>query len=326
MSASHERLNCIEIIKPYIEALDDSSMPPTQLLGGVGSVALLNEATEVKQEERRIIAPENLWLSNYREDGNLRDVETLVLSSIAHNAQQVENCAKQIIGNRLVVETFSLGDLAKIDEMIKYPFGFKALIMVLSDRYLEGNRLWEASGVEAKRVLFPFSTDIPGEALDTWKLEIGEKLEIPVPAPGAVVLNYLTRSISGLRSKDRQKVQQMSFSIFNKCPGVIDWIKDGPGNSQFEMARLFHSLREPVDQPQQLVVGDQLKIDVISRDQLVDHPYFLFKDSEFRHKKLLLELAKAKSQILHRAESIAPLVTFFQKHIEPRVKSIIHNQ
>jgi hypothetical protein len=212
-------LNCIDIIRPYIEAVTAEGMPPVQLFGGVGSAALLDPATVIKGDERLIIAPPDLSLPNYRDDGNKRDLETFVQSSSKVDSAMVDTCAKKLIGDRLDPETFEFRDIAWLDNLAAHPFGLKALGKAfLSDRYMPANTVWSETGPEPIRGLFPFSATIDNEALQTWTLQIGEDLEIPVPAPGATVINYLTRSISGLRGKDAKKVQKMATAVFEKEP------------------------------------------------------------------------------------------------------------
>ncbi len=319
-------LNCIDIIKPYVQAVTNESMPRVQLLGGVGSVALLNEATVIKLDEKRIIAPSNLSLSNYRDDGNQRDVETLVLSSNQEHIDQVEVCARQTIEDKLIVEVFGFGDINRASELKANPFGFKAINSWLSDRYMDSGADWSPDSETPERMLFPFSAPISTEALDTWTLEVDNVVEIPVPSPGAVIINYLTRSISGLRDKDSHKIEQMGAAIFAKSPAQVDWIVDGPGKSQFEMARILHTLREPRHDPQVLNVGGRLAVSAFSFSELTQHPAFMLDSASNTTQEAVIRLAEAKSRLLHSAESVSFLVTAFQKYVEPRITSIIHNK
>lgn len=318
-----ETQNCIDIIQPYIDAVTAEDMPPVQLLGGVGSVALINPKTIIDPNAKRIIAPADITLSNYRDDGNLRDVETLVPSTRQVDIDVVQQCAEATIGNRLIIETFAFRDKAAVDAMRAKPLGKKALFMFVSDRYISANTTWAAEGETAERVIFPFCTPIPSEALETWTLEIGDNLEIPVPAPGAIILNYLTRSISGFRSKDR-KLHAIARTIVDKDPDTLDWIIDGPGRTQFSLARVLHTLREPKDNPRVLLIGDDLIIDPLL-GELNEHPAFMFQDAEPRLQSKILNVAKLKSRGLHYAESIDPVVTTFQRYVEPRISGILHN-
>lgn len=325
MPRPHEA-NCIDIIKPYMHAMAQEGMPPIQLLGGVGSVALLDEETVIKVEERRIIAPTTLKLSNYRDDGNLRDVETLVLSTREEDQKTVEECGGRIMGDSLIVEVFPFCDSARTEELMAAPFGAKALATFLSDRYMPANKLWTPGQSEAQRVLFPFAAPIMDEALETWTLEIDDSYEIPVPSPGAVLINYLTRSISGLRGKDKEKVEAMAQAVFEKSPEMVEWIADGPGNTQLELARVFHTLRESKRDPKVLVVGGKLAVRTFDYKQLLENPAFLLTDADEDVQRRALKLAALKSRALHFAESLSFIVTPFQKYVEPRIGFILHNR
>lgn len=321
-----QEANCIDIIRPYIQEVTAEGMPPVQLLGGVGSVVLNDFGTVIKADERRIIAPRNLELSNYRDDGNLRDVETLVLSTREKDTVAVEKCGVQAMGDALIVEVFPFRDSARTAELQEAPFGTKALATFLSDRYMPAGELWTPGQSQVDRVLFPFAAPVSDEALDTWTLEIDGDYEMPVPSPGAVIVNYLTRSISGLRGKDEAKVQRMAQAIFEKSPEMVDWIVDGPGSSQFELARIFHTLREPKSDPRTLTVGELLDVEALDYPELTDHQAFLLRDAEERTQRRALALAAAKSRGLHFAESLSFVVTPFQKYVEPRIGFILHNK
>jgi hypothetical protein len=312
-------------MRPYIEAVTAPDMPPVQLLGGVGSVALQDEATLIKVDEKRIIAPADLELSNYRDDGNLRDIETLVMSADPDDIARVDHMASQLMGDALQTETFNFAPISHFDPIKAKPLGFKAFMMFVSDRYLPGEVAWSPEGPKARRVLFPFSTAIPHEALETWTLEIGEHTEVPVPAVGAVVLNYLTRSISGLRGKDEEKIEKMATAIFEKAPTTIDWIIDGPGSTQYDFARVLHTLREPKRRPKDLVVGGELTVSPIAGD-LARHPMFMLAEDEDQTQQRALRIARFKSRALHAAESVDFAVTAWQRYVEPRIKSVLHNR
>lgn len=317
--------NCIDIVEPYLRDVCRAGMPDVQLLGGVGSVALLHETTQIKFDEQRIVAPADLSLSNFRDDGNLRDVETLVVSSNKHDLEMVRDSAIRHIGNSLIIEVFGFQDGSKIDEVLAEPLSHKNLKIFLSDRYIIGTESETTDTPVTQRMLFPFSTPIDPEALKTWTIEIGDRFEIPVPSPGAIFLNYITRSISGIRAKDSQKVQKMGKSIFEKSPEFLDWIMDGPGKSQFDFARVLHTLRESRQNPRDLLIGDRLNLRALPYHDLPDHPSFMLSGRDLKTQRIALELAKLKARGLHMAESMPYAVTFFQKYIEPKISNIIHN-
>ena len=315
--------NCIDIIEPYVGAVTEPHMPPVQLLGGVGSVALTHEATYVDTDERTLWAPAGLYLPQYRPEGTLRDIETLVLSADPSDSAAVQACAEQHIGEELVVETFSVKDASRIDDLVTSPLGMGAVMTFVSDRYADP--LDPEAGMT--KSLFPFEAVIDPELLEPWALQVeGRDMTIPVPPVGTVILNYLTRSISGARPKDSEKLQKMATAIFGKAPDTVDWIVDGPGREQFELAQILHTLREPKRHPRTLTIGDKLELRALDYDTLREHPAFLLRDEDYVTQRRALRLARAKSRTLHTAEArLSFLVGPFQKYIEPRIKTILHN-
>lgn len=298
-------------------------MPSVQLLGGVGSVALKDNATHVDAEARTLCAPPDLYLPQYRLEGTLRDIETLVLSADAADAAVVQDCAEQHIGEKLVVETFAVKDASRIDDLVTSPLGMGAVMTFVSDRYADP--LNPEAGMT--KSLFPFEAAINPELLEPWALHVeGRDMTIPVPPVGTVILNYLTRSISGTRPKDSKKLQQMATAIFDKAPDTVDWIVDGPGREQFELAQILHTLREPKAHPRTLTIGDKLELRTLDYDTLREHPAFLLRDEDETTQHRALRLARAKSRTLHTAEArLSFMVGPFQKYVEPRIKAILHN-
>lgn len=317
--------NCLDIIRTFVEEVTAEGMPCVQILGGVGSVALRDPDMRIDTQDKRIIVPSGLYLPNYRDDGNLRDFETIVLSNRPEDISMVADCASATIGDRLIAETFDIKDFGKIVELLARPMGSRALGMFVSDRYMPAGTTLEDGKSEAQRVLLPFSASIPHDALETWTLQVGYDMEIPVPNPAATVLNYLTRSISGLRPKDVDKVQVMASNVFEKAPETIGWVVDGPGKDQFELARILHTLRESKRHPRDLVIGDRLDVPLI-RTRLEEHKAFMFRESNLRTQRAILRVARAKSRCLHIAESNERVVTAFQKSVEPAIGALVHNK
>lgn len=317
-----EMPNCLDIVKPYVEAVIAPGMPEVQILGGVGSAALRDEATVILFDEERIIAPPDLYLPQFRDEGTKRDVETLVLSTDPLDNKRVKQCAKDTIGKQLIIETFPLLDASDMSTLYENPLGKNALLAALSDRYVDTSQGPDA-GVQ--RILFPFATEISAEALKSWTLEIGD-ITMPVPSPAANIINYLTRSLSGLRPKDAEKVEEMGRAIFAKSPELVGWIMDGPGKDQFEMARVFHTLRERKRKPEVLVIGGRLVVEAYSYDELREHPTFMLADRDDEVKDKVLRLAHLKSRGLHIGEGMKWIIGPFQKYVEPRIQRITHNK
>jgi hypothetical protein len=251
------------------------------------------------------------------------------MSSHPADIKEVTEFAAMTIRDRLKIEIFGFHDSEEVDALVATPLSFRSLSSSFSDRYLEGERLYVPNATEARKVLFPFSVPMDPETLETWTLQIGEdenSVEVPVPAPGTVILNYLTRSISGLRTKDAEKIDKVATAVLAKCPETLDWIIDGPGSSQFELARILHTLREPKYAPRPLkLASDKLVVRALRYGSIPEHEAFLLRDNDNTTQGLSIRLSSLKARGLHLSESNPRIVSLWQRYGEDHVKSILHN-
>lgn len=310
--------NCIDIVKPFRDDLAaEDLLASVQFIGGIGTAALAHEATIILPEEKRIVAPADLYLPRLRPDGNVRDVDLLVLSSDASLIAQVDAIAEQAVGEKLENSTFGFRDAAHSQDQRENPFGFSAWKTFVGDRYE-----WPNGKVD--KTLFPFSVPMHPDSLESWSLEIGDQ-EYPVANPATSTLNYLTRSISGLRPKDAVKIQSVAANVFGKAPELIEWTVDGPGQSQLELGKVLHSLREPARRAGILVVGGTLHLHPLPAHSLIDHPAFMLHEYDIRTQRRILAISRAKAMTLHKAESQEAVVTLFQRYAEQMLGTIVKN-
>lgn len=309
--------NCVDIIRPFNEAI--GGREDVQLIGGIGSAALTHPETVIVPEEKRVIAPYDLYLPQYRPDGNLRDFDALVLSYKKEKVAEVEELSEEIMGDELELSLFGLKPIVQLARMKLHPYR-EGLKQFLSDRYVLEE---EDAGVEvAVKALFPFSVGMNLETLETWRLYIGERdpFPAPIPHPGTVVLNYLTRSISGLRPKDADKVSTIADALFKQAPDMRDWLMDGPGYEQVELARVLQKLSRKGS----LAVGSTLEITPVP-ESLREHSAFMLSDAAPATQAAVLLASYAKARGLRTFESQEKIVTIWQRLGEKRVKKTIHN-
>ena len=239
--------DCFAAVRPFIDALDSpAAAGDVQIIGGVSTSALSHPSTEIHVDTKEIIAPRGFSLSRHREDGTLRDVDVLVLSSNSQRVYEVERTLQQTTGNTLERSVFGIRPAESLREQTAHPLGLRALRTFLSDRY--DTPRGASSRVKS---LFPFAVPLPDETLETWSLIVlpeddaaGEQV-IPVPHPGTTLVNYCTRSISGLRPRDAAKITHVAENVFSVSPDIRSWLIDGPGASQLELGTLIASLRTP---------------------------------------------------------------------------------
>lgn len=315
--------NCIEIVTPLISELNGRGLLDNfQLMGGIGSAVLKHLGTEILPEEQLIVAsPDfcegNVDLCPTRPNGTMRDLDALVLSDDPDYVAEVEAVTEDFVGGALEVSVFGLRKAAYLQRQKERPFGMVSLKAWLSDRYMEDD------GTMLK-ALTPFAVTLPVESMESWTAKIGDNY-YPVMNPGVSLLNYATRSISGLRPKDADKVEAMAAHVGTKWPGVKEWIHDGPGESQAELANIFHTLRWGREGNRRSIGG---VIDLVATTvpALRDNEAFMFKDADERTQRRVLQLAVGKARLLGTTESNPTIVMLFQKFAEKHLDTVTKNQ
>lgn len=319
--------NCIDIVKPLVGELHNRGLlDGFQIMGGIGSAALKHPGTVILPDEQRIVTSRDFTTDNddldvYRPNTTLRDLDVLVLSSDTEQISKVESLTEEVIGDQLDISFFSLRQASHLQQQIEHPFGVKSLKTFVSDRYV----FEDGSIVKA---LVPFAVRIGPQVLESWQVEIGGE-EYPVANPASAIQNYLTRSISGLRPKDFDKVQEMTKQVAGKWPDMAEWIKHGPGKTQMQLATIFQTLRHGSRRPNSksvLDVGGAFQVSAISPDILRYNPAFMFPEAEPRVQTAILLLARLKSRGLGIPESNPTIVKLFQTFAEKRLDTITKNK
>lgn len=293
--------DCFEAIAPFAERYIDNDA--VQIIGGVGTAALCSPLSEIDLENRRISVPEDFTLATYRPDGTLRDVDVLVLSSDRSCVQQVQKVLEQTLGGSLEPSVFGIRSAKQIRRQIANPLDPANLAIFLGDRYESP----DSDGYV--RALFPFMTELSKDSLKPWTLIRGN-IVVPVPNPATSLINYFSRSVSGLRSKDENKVQDMAEKIFSKSPELLDYIQNGPLQNELEFVRVIASL-SGVPTPHVL---DSRPLH--APGELTMHPHFMAKALPARMRQMIIGATIFKARGLQLFERNAAVVTFWQKYIE----------
>lgn len=308
-------MNSIDIIQPFTEALDrrENTALTVQIIGGVGVAALLREDTVINTYNKEVIASPLLVLPTLRSDGTLRDLDVLVHSNRTDDIDFIEDIAKDTVGKELDLSVFGFKSEKSLQKQISHPLGLAAFKAFLSDRYVTSDGMVKS--------LYPFSAPINPESLETWNLMIGD-MHVPIPNPAMSIINYTNRSISGLRRKDKSKVEQLADNVFTKAPELRDWAIEGPGASQVELGLLFRSLTQKKNH------SDVFNINrpILTKDELVEHEYFMLPEYDHQQKLRILAVAAFKAGGLNFFESNSLIVTLWQKYAERHAaKSIVKN-
>ena len=310
--------NSLEIIQPFIDRIADDT--DVQIMGGLGTAALVMSDVEINTATKEVIAPEGFFLPAHRDDGTKRDVDVLVLTSDQVRIAEVDAILKDSIGNGLERSVFGIRPQNALRKQINKPLGFRAFRTFLSDRYEADS---ETPGAYVKS-LFPFAVPIEPEALETWTLVMGDdQSRIPIPHPGATLANYASRSISGLRPRDYDKITHVADNVFTRSPEVKEWLVDGPGKPLIELSTMIASLRKPGLTSTSLIDG--LHVRTFTHDELIEQPSFMLPEQPEQRKRAIIGEAAFKATALHAFES-NPLVVMLWRHfLERRAGAIVKN-
>ena len=169
---------------------------PYIVVGGIGSQALIN-ADEIDWDNHVVYLPSGVCLPCLRENGTVRDLDTLVQST---DKTVVKGCRQKIadaISDKLVVSAFGLNPYEK---------NRRGIFDFVGDRYVdnEGRLYWRLGGIE---------TEIPVESLEQWLVKRDGETVCAVPNPVAQLGAYLNRSAAGLRPKDEEKVAALTSIV-----------------------------------------------------------------------------------------------------------------
>jgi hypothetical protein len=316
--------DCIEIIRPFAERLDQARVNG-QMIGGIGSHVLGLPGVEIDPVRKQVSYNGSVELPQLRSDGTLRDLDFLVLSTNPDDISAAETIAQDVVGNQLVLSFFGLRSALQLERQRRDVVGSLGKVFV-SDRYAETDSTGAITC--ATKALFPFKAEMSPETLETWTLILPD-YELPIPHPGTTVINYATRSIGGLRPKDRQKVNQLTNNIAIVAPWIPEWIVDGPGKSQMELARILQSLRKPESRRKALYIGGDaggILVQPIDPKTLIDHPNSMVRDQSSTMQHTVLKTTGAKSKIVHIGESQQRLVSYWIENIEPLIGKIVKNE
>ncbi len=308
--------NSLDIIQPFIQQMSDAS--DMQIIGGVGTAALTQPNVYIDSCHKEVVVPAGFSLSDRRDDGTLRDVDVLVTSSNPDRVAEIESILQQTVGDRLELSVFGIQRHEVLQRQLSQPFGFIAFKTFLADRYEK-----TAESDEFTKSLFPFAVTLPVETLDPWTLVIGDRQRIPVPHPGVTIANYMSRSISGVRPRDKVKLNKVVHTTFDQSPEIKEWLIDGPGKSQLELATVIASLKRHVKKSLSLVDG--VDVTLYSSEELIHHESYMLKELDIADRRRTLAVASFKANALHFFESHPSMVGLWRRFAERHAALITKN-
>ena len=296
-----------------MQATNERSTPDFQIIGGVGTVALINPDTTIDVDRKEVVAPSSLFLSNRREGGTLRDLDILVLSSDPNKIHRINSIVSDTVGDKLEPSVSNIKPEKALQQQLRKPLGMTAIKSFLSYRYeYKGNIV---------KALFPFAVPIAPESLETWTLKVKD-MKIPIPNPAMSISSYLNRSVIGLRPKDREKVNKMATNVFSKAPELMEWVTKGPGANQVDLGLLLRSLT-PYRRHDDIF---NLKKPILPMSNLAEHEYFMLPESSPMMKRMIIGQTAIKALLLYGIESNKTIGTFLRQFAQHHPGLVSNNE
>lgn len=195
MGKTSENVYSLLVACGFHDRMEDCEVP-YNVVGGLGLHAVTN-AAEIDWDNHVVYLPSGAYLPCLRENGTVRDLDTLVQNT---DKTVVKGCRQEIadaIGDKLVVSAFGLNPYEK---------NRRGIFDFVGDRYVavegeEESRLyWRLGGIE---------TEIPSASLDQWLVKKDGETVCAILNPIAQLGAYGCRSITGWRPKDTEKVEEL---------------------------------------------------------------------------------------------------------------------
>ena len=255
------------------------------IVGGVVSNILADSETSYDLAHRLVQPRPNLELSNYRTDGTIRDLDILILSPLSSShLKYLEKVVLESVEGLLIPSVFALKEHEQKRNALK-----ANLLDWVSRRTIDEN------GV-LRYELFPLSQEVSRESYEPWHFQTKNSLRpVPILHPVAHLAAYRIRSISGLRAKDKQKVELMELNIKNNAPELFENLDE---TGLIEWFRFSESIKNMIE-----------------------------SDTKFGSKDTLDEfIFKSKSKLLNFVESNPKMVTLsYNKFISKILNSIMRS-
>lgn len=195
MGKTSENVYSLLVARGFHDRMEDCEVP-YNVVGGLGLHAVTN-AAKIDWDNHVVYLPSGVCLPRLRENGTVRDLDTLVQST---DKTVVKGCRQKIadaIGDKLVVSAFGLNPYEK---------NRRGIFDFVGDRYVdnEGRLYWRLGGIE---------TEIPVESFEQWLVKRSGETVCAIPNSAAQLGAYGCRSSTGLRPKDEEKVAALTGII-----------------------------------------------------------------------------------------------------------------
>lgn len=233
---------CFEAIRDVDLAMRESLAcnVPYFVLGGIATAALAEPTSFIDSEENQIFCTDTGDIPTIRDGGTKRDIDILVGDVLdKETARMIKATVEEAVDDALEVSVFGFG--------IYEPTISPAKAAKLAGSGWTSRRTIDPSGV-IRLELFPLTREIDPVVFEPWTLITPNQDKVSVMHPAAHVLNYATRSISGVRNKDREKLAQATEQVLENGR-FIDDIVGGKLTTLAEFSVMLDWLRQGKLQP-----------------------------------------------------------------------------
>lgn len=228
MTMPADNITCYDVIGELDAATQDILSPNQQyyVLGGIATSAIKHPDSVFDHQTNRLVAAPDSGEPVFRDNGTRRDIDLLVLDVLtSEQATRVRQKISLVVGKYLVVSVFGLSNHQQPTVLRRV---VKSAAAWTSERTLDNDGT-------LRYELYPLQQEVPRESYQPWTLQLPNGHGVSILNPAAHMLAYHMRSISGVRDKDRDKVEKMRKRVFSD-PNFKDQIQTGPLRSWKQFA------------------------------------------------------------------------------------------
>ncbi len=230
--------NCYDAIR-NIDAAIRGSLNPGQdyaIVGGTATGAYMEGSTAHDLVSRVSFAAHETGPSILRpENGTARDIDILIIGGELPEEQAKD--ILEVVGHEVPELEISVFGLRRHqDQLTNYDRLKRTASNWLSERTIDEN------GV-LRYELYPLSKEIDSESLKPWKVVVGESVIFNALHPAGHTLAYLTRSISGVRYKDAEKLARLVDAVM-AVPEFKSEITEGAFRGWYDFALAVWDIRD----------------------------------------------------------------------------------
>ncbi|MCA9333155.1 hypothetical protein KDA00_04785 [Candidatus Saccharibacteria bacterium] len=208
------------------------------VLGGIATSAIRHHGTVFDHQQRLIIPTDEAADPLLREsNGTVRDIDILVDTVLSkEQSTEIVQTLKEV--TPLVVSVFGFDERKDRKGWI----GSRADNIVKTVADWTSRRTIDDQGI-VRYELFPLEQAVQPESFDPWKLILPSGSDVQVFHPAGHMLAYRMRSISGVRYKDKEKLDGMTDRIVS-IPEFMREITEGNFKEWLQFALGVYGIRD----------------------------------------------------------------------------------